>query len=123
MLIDDFYTINQQNIGAAEATFTLRINVAHPVFAGHFPDNPIVPGAILLQICCNLLSQTLNKKMVLTEAKNIKYLNIILPNQNPEISYIIQWENFDNQYNVKCSIVNQETQFAKMSLTMQVQNN
>lgn len=122
-MLDDFYTINQQNIGTNEATFTLRINVTHPIFAGHFPDNPIVPGAVLLQICCNLLSQTLNKKKVLTEAKNIKYLNIILPNQNPEITYIIHWEEFDNQYNVKCSIVNQETQFAKMSLTMQSQNN
>lgn len=61
--------------------------------------------------------------MVLTAAKNIKYLNIILPNQTSEINYTIQWEEIDNQYNVKCSIENQETQFAKMSLTMQSQNN
>lgn len=120
MLIDDFYTIVSQNIGTTEAAFALRLNRAHPILAGHFPEQPIVPGAVLTQIACNLFSQIVQQKMALTSAKNIKFLNIVFPDSCTEIKYNIRYEKLDTQcYNVTCHIHNDAVQFAKLSLVMQ----
>ena len=30
--------------------FRVRLDAAHPVYAGHFPGNPVLPGVCTLQI-------------------------------------------------------------------------
>lgn len=122
MLVEDIYTIIGQGISETEATFTLRFHLDHPIFKGHFPEQPIVPGAILTQIACNFASLITHQKMVLTSAKRIKFLNLILPDKTPEICYHLQWDIVDNQYLIKCSIHNEEIQFSQMTLSLQPQN-
>lgn len=122
MLIEDIYTIINQEISENEATFTLRFHLEHPIFKGHFPEQPIVPGAVLTQMVCNVFSLITHQKMVLIHAKKIKFLNLILPDKTPEICYHIKWDITDNQYYIKCIIDNFTTQFAQMSLTLQPQN-
>lgn len=31
-------------------TFRVRLDAAHPIYAGHFPGNPVLPGVCTLQI-------------------------------------------------------------------------
>lgn len=39
----------------SEVEFTLVAPRRHPCYPGHFPEDPIVPGALLLQwLCCRL---------------------------------------------------------------------
>ena len=35
---------------AAPVSGTLTIAADHPAFAGHFPDNPVLPGVVLLDL-------------------------------------------------------------------------
>ena len=32
--------------------FRVRLDAAHPVYAGHFPGNPVLPGVCTLQKMC-----------------------------------------------------------------------
>jgi 3-hydroxyacyl-[acyl-carrier-protein] dehydratase len=57
----------------------------HPVFEGHFPGNPILPGVCTVQIIKELLEKALNKPFILMKAGNIKYLGFINPDLHPEI--------------------------------------
>jgi 3-hydroxymyristoyl/3-hydroxydecanoyl-(acyl carrier protein) dehydratase len=45
---------------ASGGTATLRLAVDHPTAAGHFPGNPIIPGAVLLREIVMAISGTDN---------------------------------------------------------------
>ncbi len=66
--------------------FDLNLIVAdeHPVFAGHFPGDPVVPGALLLQwIVDAIQEQPFGIRIV--EVKSMKFLNPVRPGQKLRI--------------------------------------
>ncbi|SHN90864.1 hypothetical protein [bacterium endosymbiont of Bathymodiolus sp. 5 South] len=60
--------------------FDFIINNEHPSLSGHFPDNPIVPGAIIVEKVIQGLSELETPKEVITLIA-IKFIKPILPNQ------------------------------------------
>ena len=46
-MLKDFYTLNTlQQIAANTYLCTLTLNAEHPIFKGHFPNNPVTPGGV-----------------------------------------------------------------------------
>ncbi|MDO7875812.1 hydroxymyristoyl-ACP dehydratase [Hymenobacter sp. ASUV-10] len=68
---------------SVEARFLL--NPSHPVFEGHFPGQPVVPGVCMLQIIKEGLEKALGKKILLAQAANIKFLSMLVPAADKEI--------------------------------------
>ena len=97
---------------------TLSFDANHPVFDGHFPGNPIVPGVIQVQIIKELMEQKTGKKLLLVQGKNIKFLTIISPVRNPEIEVTLEISPTDEgQLTVQAVIRSMETTFMKFSGT------
>jgi len=86
MLKGDFYNI--ENLSIDENAFEARVslNPEHAIFSGHFPGQPILPGATLIQMVEEIISQVTGKELLLTSAKNIKFLHPVNPQQIPEFS-------------------------------------
>ncbi|MBL0911225.1 MAG: hypothetical protein IBJ09_02545 [Bacteroidia bacterium] len=59
------------------ATFTLRED--DPVFSGHFPGQPVLPGVLQMRLVADVISRCLHKKAVLKEAAAIKFLAPVVP--------------------------------------------
>ena len=60
------------------------------IFEGHFPGQPVVPGACMLQTVKEILQDKLNITIKLVKADNIKFLGLIQPGDNElsiEITY------------------------------------
>jgi 3-hydroxyacyl-[acyl-carrier-protein] dehydratase len=78
-----FYDIS--NLAATGQSFRAEINFnpAHPLFSGHFPGKPIVPGVVLVEITSALVSQLTSKELVVKEASVIKFLHVIEPLLHP----------------------------------------
>ena len=74
MLKDDFYTITQTDIKYANYLFVLTLNEKHPVYAGHFPGQPVVPGACMLKIVLELMETIFKQKITLVKAVDCKFL-------------------------------------------------
>lgn len=64
------------------------LNPLHPIFKGHFPDNPILPGVCMMQMVKEVAEAYTNKKIKLVLAQDIKFLSVI----NPEESIMIHME-------------------------------
>ncbi|OQK16282.1 hypothetical protein AU255_14420 [Methyloprofundus sedimenti] len=62
-----------------------RIPAAHPCFAGHFPDNPIVPGVILLNYVQQQLLAVFRHDRICTLTQ-AKFLHPLLPDQDFTVS-------------------------------------
>jgi 3-hydroxyacyl-[acyl-carrier-protein] dehydratase len=106
MLKDSLYHIialNQQDI-SIEAT--LEIDQHHAIFTGHFPGQPVLPGACMLQIVKEVLELTLDKKLQLQKADNLKFIQIIDPQINNTI-----------QLNLKYNLVEDDKVRANAGLT------
>ena len=72
MLLDGLYSIVQksENSGVVELC-----DASHPVFEAHFPQNPILPGFVHLEIVEDLF------EIQITGIKKAKYSALVLPSQ------------------------------------------
>lgn len=79
---------------------TLLFSPDHPTGAGHFPGNPIIPGALLLAEVLRSLGNATGQHFVACQVKSAKFLHPVRPGDNVEIEYAsaVQGTNF------KCTV-------------------
>lgn len=97
MLKNSLYKIilldRQENIIKA----TLEINKDNEIFIGHFPGQPVLPGACMLQIVKEVLENTLNISFRLKKADYIKFLTLIDPGSNNILQLTLSYRSADNK--------------------------
>lgn len=81
-LRNNLYTIIAQD----EQSFTIRFDASHPIFAGHFPGHPIVPGVCLLQIAEELASLQAGRTVRFTSVRNLKFRQPVTPDDEVTVS-------------------------------------
>jgi 3-hydroxyacyl-[acyl-carrier-protein] dehydratase len=89
MLLNKLYTISSFGLSGSgdKITAQIMLNKDHPLFQGHFPGNPILPGVCSVQIVLEILEKALGKEVMLTRAGNIKYLGFINPVKSAELKF------------------------------------
>ena len=115
---DDFYTVIGSSHTETAFNFTIRINANHGIFDGHFPQNPVTPGVVQLEIIKELLSEGLGRAIHLVSLSNCKYLAILNPNTCGDIHVNIEYTLLDT--GVQKAVVllkNNEITFLKASGT------
>lgn len=90
-MLDDFYSVTQILPREGGFTASVELNAAHPIYAAHFPGNPVTPGVCILQICKELLESVCNAKLRMAGAKNIKFLRAINPLQYARVEFSINF--------------------------------
>lgn len=66
---------------------TLHIAADHPTGAGHFPGNPIIPGALLLAEVLRCIEQAEGARFASCSIKAAKFLHPARPGDTIEIEY------------------------------------
>ena len=119
-MLDNLYIVKNKQIEGTTARFEISFNSEHPIYAAHFPSNPITPGVCLINICKELTESVLEKSLLLQIVKNVKFLQLINPNENPNVSVQISIAKNEFEYKINASICGaNESVFAKLSLVFQ----
>ena len=119
MFLDTLFHIDSEKISDNQADFTVRLNPSHPIYSGHFPNDPITPGVCVVQIAIDLFSHLRLQEYILSQAKSIKFIQIIRPNEYEQVDYHLTWEPLeDNSFQVKVVVSNNDTVFSKMSVIL-----
>lgn len=117
MLRDHFYSIlstDKQSINTCSCQ--ILINKESPVFQGHFPSVPVVPGVCMLQMLKEQLEEKTGRKLQLKKAANIKFLSVINPLQHPLVHMDISFQiASDNSVLAEGSITSGDLVFFKLA--------
>ncbi|MBM3404411.1 MAG: hypothetical protein FJY10_05925 [Bacteroidetes bacterium] len=121
MLINEFYKIDHVSKlpvkeGDDSPHFEVRvtINRDHPIFKGHFPGNPVVPGVCQVEMVRETLEHILASKLTLIQSDNIKFLNMISPLTYTTLTIEHRLKHAENNIVAHSQIQSGETVFLKM---------
>ncbi|RMG24848.1 MAG: 3-hydroxyacyl-ACP dehydratase [Bacteroidetes bacterium] len=111
-LLHDFFECSFRLDGSAlEAS--IELNAAHPIFEGHFPGQPIVPGVCMIHMLKEVLELALDRSLELQSASNIKFVAFIDPRLHPAIQLSCSWQQQADQLRVSAVLKGKETIFFK----------
>lgn len=115
MLKDDFYTILDSKRIDDSLSIAIRLNPDHDIFKGHFPEIPIVPGVVMMQITKEVLEADLKCELLLFEAKQIKFLDFINPKELLDLNIEINIKKIEAVYKIQALIKSLKANHFKIS--------
>jgi FabA-like domain. len=115
IILDGFYTIVAIKKTDEGLTATVELNKDHRIFKAHFPDHPIIPGVCILQIVQELLERHLEKPLRMIGARNIKFLNVLSPNEYSMVDFKVAYAQNEAAIRATTQVSNQDTLFTKLS--------
>ncbi len=68
---------------------SLHFAAVHPTAAGHFPGNPIIPGALLLAEVLRCIEQAEGARFVSCNINAAKFLQPVRPGDTVAIEYVV----------------------------------
>ena len=63
----------------------IHVPPAHPVFAGHFPDRPLLPGVMLIERVIEAAEELLGRPLAIVEMPRVKFLAPLGPGDRAHI--------------------------------------
>jgi 3-hydroxyacyl-[acyl-carrier-protein] dehydratase len=92
----------------------LGINKDCEIFKGHFPGNPVVPGACMLQIVKEVLEEALNGSLLLKKADHLKFIQMIDPVNTSAVNLNITYKVVEgNGFNAVAKLTKDEVVYFK----------
>ncbi len=120
--MEKFYNILSHKTETNSHSYFISLDNNHTLFKGHFPEFPVVPGALLVQMIRDLTESALNKKLRLTEATNVKFLKMLLPFEGTNVEVTIDISEGEN-VKVKGTFKSGEIIYCKLSLIYTIDKN
>lgn len=115
ILQDKLYSIQSIQFKENELLAEIILNPNDSIFEGHFPNNPITPGVVQLEIVKELLSIHYNKKVYLKSISNCKYLAILNPEKSPNVLIKISINQVDDDIRTTITFTSENTTFTKVN--------
>lgn len=111
------YSIISKEITDDGGVFHLRLNPECLIYKAHFPEQPITPGVCITQIAVELAEIVVGHSLQMTGIKNVKFLSILSPTTQTEVTYTITIKSSDDKV-TRIQVVAQsdDVVYAKMSL-------
>ncbi len=115
MLLNTFFTYQLIEKTEESISVALQLNKEHAIYKGHFPQMPITPGVCQVQLLKEVLELELGRGFLLESAKDIKFINMINPNEIASLQLDIKYKNIDDK-NLQISgvIFQNEVKFLKI---------
>lgn len=86
MLLKDFYRIcSTETADNITWNICLELNANHPIYKGHFPEAPVLPGVATLQIIKECAEEITQSTLQYTQIGSCKFLSAIDPTQNASL--------------------------------------
>ena len=120
MLLEGLYEIREFEYTEPYIKATIKLNKEHRIFEGHFPGHPVLPGVCVIQIIKELTEKSLEKKLMLSVASNVKFMSVINPEKNDVVQFEIQLARDEGDVKIKNTVRFEETLALKLNATFKI---
>lgn len=121
-MVAGVYHIVSVTHGENMGDIKVEINAAHDLFKAHFPQFPVFPGAVMVDMVKELFESMLQKKLSFKKVSVIKFLKIISPNQNKFLNIHLSWKG-EHEFTLTAEITSEgNTHFKMMAVYEEVIN-
>lgn len=117
MLTDPIFKILSINSTEGLIIAALEVDVTHDIFNGHFPDQPVVPGACMVQLVKDILERRLDTTLQLKIANNLKFLELINPQITTHLQLQLNYTTEDELIKVNGDLVAEDVVYFKFQGT------
>jgi 3-hydroxyacyl-[acyl-carrier-protein] dehydratase len=115
---NDIFIIEALQHNAGQIIVHLSLNKTCPIFNGHFPGQPVVPGACMVQLVKDVLTESLGMELMIQKAANIKFIQMIIPGDNSTLQLILTYKTVnDDGISAKAVITSANVTCFKMQAT------
>lgn len=83
MTSDSLYSIISTHSENNNHKVCVKLNTSHPVYGGHFPDQPVLPGVCTLQMIRECAGMILNRNIRYKAIIQCKLTSAIMPDHRP----------------------------------------
>lgn len=113
-LLDNMFCVEGQEVRGEDYIFRLRLLPECPIYQAHFPGTPITPGVCLIQLIEELLGLVVEEKLRLVRVKNVKFLQVLVPQAGAEVTCKIGYQEASKR--ASALVEDAEKTYAKMVL-------
>lgn len=101
MLLKDFYSVVNTTKKDGQFLTEIRIRKDHELYKGHFPDRPVTPGVILMQMFKEELERQTGRNLQFSKASNVKFMAVVDPNVDDILVLESEIEEDGEAFNLK----------------------
>ena len=105
MLRDSLFKILSLDQHEHTTNAVLELNAANDIFKGHFPGQPVLPGACMLQMLKEILETGIGQSLVLKKAASMKFISMVDPAVNNTLRLNINYSSADDELKVTASML------------------
>ena len=120
LLKDNLYQIIDSEKTEDSSIYTLLIAETYPLFKGHFPGSPVLPGVCILQIFKELAETTLETghSFMYSEIKQCKFLLPVAMNKPIHVKVFLTLKQDSDFWNMSASLKDDVTIFTTLKAVL-----
>jgi len=117
-LLNDYYSINSRIVNKDNTVFGITLLPAYCAYAGHFPGNPVSPGACSMQLIKECAEQIVGKRLFLAFIAKCRFSAVMTPQLMHGLQLRMQlsptstlWERPGSGYQVRATLFDANTTY------------
>lgn len=107
--LNDFYKVISSEKTGNSFISAVFLDKQHPIFGGHFPDNPITPGVCMMQIVKELAESHLGSELHLNKVNSVKFAAIVNPFLTPNLRFELDIQPMEAGVKIKTLVYMEDT--------------
>lgn len=112
--MDKVFNIKQVSCDEQTFIYSAEIDAMHPVFGGHFPQMPVVPGVCAMSMIKECIADALSCHVRFDYVKECKFLSAITPTVHKILKVSILLKESDDQMSVVADVAYGEIKMMKL---------
>jgi 3-hydroxyacyl-[acyl-carrier-protein] dehydratase len=118
LLLHELYTIRSLTATEDFIQTSVALQPNHPIFHGHFPGQPVLPGVCMMEMIVEITGEHFKKKFRIKGGPLVKFLRMIDPEKTPIVNLEIKCHSVESALAVQGRIYVDMDIFMKFQLDL-----